>query len=87
MNQPGIGPLGPFALYVLPPTWVGGKPKPANRRDVAWKAPGLCDVPITALRDGLVIFEFDMSASYDGGAVPPYKLPDLRSTSRRRNRR
>ena len=30
-------PLGPFALYILRPTWIGGQPKPADRiDDVAW---------------------------------------------------
>jgi len=78
MDESGRGPLGPFALYVLPPTWVGGKPKPANRTDVAWEGLGLRDVPITALRDGFVIFEFDKSADYAGGAVPAYTLPEDR---------
>ena len=78
MNESGRGPLGPFALYVLRPTWVGGKPKPANRTDVAWEGLGLRDVPITALRDGFVIFEFDKSADYAGGAVPAYTLPEDR---------
>ena len=78
MNEAGRGPLGPFALYVLPPTWVGGKPEPANRTDVAWEGLGLRDVPITALRDGFVIFEFDKSEDYAGGAVPAYALPEDR---------
>ncbi len=78
MNESGRGPLGPFALYVLRPTWVGGKPKPTNRTDVAWEGLGLRDVPITALRDGFVIFEFDKSEDYAGGAVPAYALPEDR---------
>ncbi len=78
MNEAGRGPLGPFALYVLPPTWVGGKPEPANHTDVAWEGLGLQDVPITALRGGMVIFEFDKSEGYAGGAVPAYALPEDR---------
>jgi hypothetical protein len=78
MNESGQGPLEPFALYLLRPTWVGGQPEPANRTDAAWEGLGLRDVPITALRDGFVIFEFDKSADYAGGAVPAYTLPEDR---------
>lgn len=78
MKESGKGSLSPFALYVLRPTWVGGQPKPAGRTDVAWEGVGLRDVPITALRDGFVIFEFDNSPDYTGGAVPAYTLPDDR---------
>ena len=76
MNKAGRGPLGPFALCILPPTWVGGRPEPANRTDMAWAGLGPRDVPITALRDGFVIFEFDKSQDYVGGAVPAYALPE-----------
>ena len=78
MNESARGPLAAFALYVLPPTWVAGKPKLSNHTDVAWEGLGLRDVPITALRNGFVIFEFDESADYAGGAVPAYTLPEDR---------
>ena len=45
---------------------------------MAWEGLGLRDVPITALRNGFVIFEFDESADYAGGAVPAYTLPEDR---------
>ena len=78
MNEAGREPLGPFALYILRPTWIAGQPEPANRTDVAWEGLALQDVPITALRDGVIIFEFDKSDEYAGGAVPAYTLPEDR---------
>ena len=78
MDQRGQGPLGPFALYLLRPTWIGGEPKAAQFGTVAWRQMGLQEVPVTALKDGFIIFEFNESANYAGGAVPGYKLPEDR---------
>ena len=78
MHEAGRGPLGPFALYVLRPTWIGGEPEPANRADAAWEGLGPGNVPITARRDGFIIFAFDRSDQYAGGEVPAYELPEDR---------
>lgn len=82
MNRPAKEPLGPFALLILRPTWIGGKPRPADRTGVAWEGVGVQGVPITALRDGIVIFKFDKSDDYAGGAVPAYTLPENRRIPR-----
>ena len=78
MNELGRAPLGPFAFYIIRPTWIGEEPRPNERSSVAWTGNGIQNVPITALRDGFIIFEFDQSADYAGGAVPAYKLPENR---------
>lgn len=75
MHQTGRSPLDSFALYVLRPTWIGGKPEPSKWQEVAWQGIGPQNVPITALQNGFVIFEFDQSTEYAGGAIPPYTLP------------
>lgn len=77
-SESGREPLGPFALYILRPTWIGNRPESARRNDTVWTAMGVHEVPITALRDGFVIFEFDKSTAYAGGAVPAYTLPESR---------
>ena len=77
MRESGRAALGPFALLVLRPTWIGGKPQDIQRErtSVAWEGAGSLDVPIVALRDGMIIFQFDKSKHYSGGEVPPYTLP------------
>lgn len=77
-SEPGREPLGPFALYILRPTWIGGRPESERRNDVVWTARGVNEVPIAALRDGFVIFEFDGAPAYAGGSVPAYTLPENR---------
>lgn len=67
--------LGAFALYILRPTWIGGEPKPSKSREVAWEGMGPQNVPLTALKGGFIIFEFDQSTEYAGGAVPAHELP------------
>jgi len=78
MNESGREPLGPFALYFLRPTWISGDPGPTHMTEVAWEGMGLRDVPIKALRDGCIIFEFDKATEYAGGEVPAYTLPENR---------
>lgn len=66
-------PLAAFALYVLKPVWIGGKPThEATQSSVSWSGLGPHDVPIHARRDGFIIFEFDKSPAYCGGAIPSY---------------
>ena len=69
-------PLAAFALQVLRPTWIGGEPPPGGGNAIAWEGLGVKGVPICALRAGLIIFRFEQSNEYCGGAVPAYKLPE-----------
>ncbi len=74
--------LGPFALYahVHRPLWVSAAPVAGSLGwDVAWRGIGPSEVPISALRCGFVVFEFDQSADYSGGAVPATSKPPSRT--------
>ena len=76
MEKAGRDVLGAIALYLERPTWVDAAPKTAyERSDVVWSAVGPQDVPILALRDGFVVFEFQRSERYSGGEVPAFALP------------
>jgi hypothetical protein len=68
-------PLAAFALQVLRPTWIGGQPQAGEGNVIAWEGLGVKGVPIVALRAGLIIFQFDQSDEYSGGAVPGYRFP------------
>ncbi|HUC63086.1 MAG TPA: hypothetical protein VMF53_14130 [Alphaproteobacteria bacterium] len=79
MNEAGQQPLGPFSLCIARPAWIGGLPEQANHSDVVWKHLGPQGVPISALCSGFIIFEFDKSVEYAGGATPAYQLPESRA--------
>lgn len=78
MREAGSAPLGPFALYLDRPTWIGGQPAPQGRQAIAVSEVGPRNVPIVALRDGFIVFGFDGSADYAGGNVPAYSLGENR---------
>ena len=77
MIESGQDPLGPFALYLrlTHPIWIGGPTDLSHADEIAWKGVGPNGVPIAAKKDAFVIFEFDKSGRYSGGAVPAYELP------------
>lgn len=65
--------LPSFALYLLRPVWVGAAPASSTiGRDVAWSGLGSEGVPIAALTNGFIVFEFDKSPTYSGGEIPPH---------------
>lgn len=78
MLPDGQPELGAFAIYILRPTWVAKEPNEESWLVPVWHHLGESDVPISALGNGFVIFEFDKSPKYSGGEVPAYKLPDDR---------
>lgn len=92
MYDPRPG-LPAFALYLEKPVWIGAAPiSDTIGRDVVWNGRGPEDVPILALQNGFVIFEFDKSSTYAGGDIPPHDPipsgtpppPKLREASLRR---
>lgn len=69
----GKGPLGPFALCVQRPVWIGGEPSyDKAKSDVVWSGNGPYEVQVHARRDGFIIFEFDKSPTYQGGQIPSH---------------
>ena len=74
MREQGRPPLGPFALYILRPAWIGEVHDPRCHQEVAWQAVGVENVPIVALRGGFMVFEFNAAVEYSGGDVPAYTL-------------
>jgi len=75
VRESGKPTLNAFALLIQRPTWIGGKPEPADLTKIAWQGEGIYDVPIVALRDGSIIFEFTKAEAYKGGEIPAYTLP------------
>lgn len=69
--------LGPFALMITRPTWIGAEsPTRAEIWNEVWAAVGPFQVPIVGLRCGLLIFEFDKAPAYSGGEIPAYTMED-----------
>lgn len=65
--------LGPFALYLQPPMWIGDAPASPDATTVlVWSGTGPDGVPLHARRDGFIVFDFPAAAPYAGGAVPAY---------------
>ena len=71
-------PLGAIALYFgSPQTWPEderAKKNPLIRHDIAWQRVSSRGVPVLMRRDGFLIFCFDQSPAYRGGAVPAYEI-------------
>src|SRR5262245_29464251 len=78
MTQSGRPALGAFGFQILRPTWIGASPTEGSS-PIAWRGLSALGVPIVALRKGFIIFEFDQSDAFRGGAVPPYILPPDRN--------
>lgn len=78
MREAGRAPLGPFALYIMRPTWIDRATSPELHRQVAWQEVGVENVPIVGVRGGFIVFEFDKSPHFSGGDVPAYSLGDDR---------
>ena len=76
-SYPAKPPLGAFALYFeSPQTWPEDESAKTNhliRHDIAWRRVSSRGVPVLMRRDGFLIFCFDQSPAYQGGAVPAYE--------------
>lgn len=77
-QMPAQGALEAFALYFeSPQVWLeneSAKANPNSRFQVAWDRIGSRDIPLLFRRDGFLIFRFDRSPAYAGGAVPAYDI-------------
>jgi hypothetical protein len=68
----GRDKIGAYALQILPPVNIRGAE--IDTEGTVWKQEGPKQVPIKAIPGGFIIFEFNKSKHYSGGAVPSYKL-------------
>lgn len=75
---PAMPALEAFALYFeSPQVWVEderAKTEQLRRYETAWTRTGADEVVISFRRDGFVIFEFDRSPKFSGGAVSAHIL-------------